>query len=166
KHFAGIDLSDEALGENAMGNLFENLMYRSFSENGQVAGEFYTPRDAIRMMVDVLLSSDDDGLYGQAPARTVYDPAAGTGGMLLVAKRAMEELKPNIEVSVQGQEMMAESLALGKSDLIVSGISPDAIRDGDTLANDRYEGERSEERRVGKEGKSERATSHEQKHIT
>ncbi|MGO3330751.1 N-6 DNA methylase [Brevibacterium aurantiacum] len=93
------------------------------------------------MMVDVLLASDDDGLYGKAPARTVYDPAAGTGGMLLVAKRAMEELNPNIQVSVHGQELMAESLALGKSDLIVSGISPDAIRDGDTLADDRYEGE-------------------------
>lgn len=142
KHFADIDLSDEALGENAMGELFENLMYRSFSENGQVAGEFYTPRDAIRLMVDVLLSSDDDGLYGQAPARTVYDPAAGTGGMLLVAKRAMEELNPKIQVSVYGQELMAESLALGKSDLIVSGISPEAIRDGDTLADDRYEGEK------------------------
>ncbi|WP_342318607.1 type I restriction-modification system subunit M [Corynebacterium mayonis] len=141
KHFSEIDLSDEALEENAMADLFENLMYRSFSENGQVAGEFYTPRDAIRLMVDVLLSSDDDGLYGQAPARTIYDPAAGTGGMLLVGKRAMEELNPKIEVSVYGQEMMAESLALGKSDLIVSGISPDAIRDGDTLANDRYEGE-------------------------
>lgn len=142
KHFSNIDLSDDALGENSMGELFENLMYRSFSENGQVAGEFYTPRDAIRLMVDVLLSSDDDGLYGQAPARTVYDPAAGTGGMLLVAKRAMEELNPKIQVSVFGQELMAESLALGKSDLIVSGISPDAIRDGDTLANDRYEGEK------------------------
>ncbi|OKX88112.1 type I restriction-modification system subunit M [Corynebacterium glutamicum] len=141
KHFSNIDLSDDALGENSMGELFENLMYRSFSENGQVAGEFYTPRDAIRLMVDVLLSSDDDGLYGQAPARTVYDPAAGTGGMLLVAKRAMEELNPKIQVSVYGQELMAESLALGKSDLIVSGISPDAIRDGDTLADDRYEGE-------------------------
>lgn len=141
KHFSTIDLSDDALGENAMADLFENLMYRSFSENGQVAGEFYTPRDAIRLMVDVLLSSDDDGLHGQAPARTVYDPAAGTGGMLLVAKRAMEELNPNIEVSVFGQEMMAESLALGKSDLIVNGISPDAIRDGDTLADDRYAGE-------------------------
>lgn len=141
KHFSNIDLSDDALGENSMGELFEHLMYRSFSENGQVAGEFYTPRDAIRLMVDVLLSSDDDGLYGQAPARTVYDPAAGTGGMLLVAKRAMEELNPKIQVSVFGQELMAESLALGKSDLIVSGISPDAIRDGDTLAEDRYEGE-------------------------
>ncbi|KAA8719360.1 type I restriction-modification system subunit M [Corynebacterium spheniscorum] len=141
KHFAGIDLSDETLGENAMGDLFENLMYRSFSENGQVAGEFYTPRDAIRMMVDVLLNSDDDGLRGKAPARTVYDPTAGTGGMLLIAKRAMEELNPRIEVSVYGQEMMAESLALGKSDLIVAGISPDAIREGDTLSVDRYEDE-------------------------
>lgn len=141
KHFSTIDLSDEALGENAMGNLFENLMYRSFSENGQVAGEFYTPRDAIRMMVDVLLASDDEGLHGKAPARTVYDPAAGTGGMLLVAKRAMEELNPNIQVTVSGQEMMAESLALGKSDLIVSGVAPEAIRDGDTLANDRFEGD-------------------------
>lgn len=141
KHFSQIDLTDDALGENAMGNLFEQLMYRSFSENGQVAGEFYTPRDAIRLMVDILLSSDDDGLYGQMPARTVYDPAAGTGGMLLVAKRAMEELNPKIQVSVYGQEMMAESLALGKSDLIVSGLAPDAIRDGDTLSNDRYEGE-------------------------
>lgn len=46
-----------------MGYLFENLMYRSFSKNGQVAGEFYTPRDAIRMMIDVLLNSDDDGLH-------------------------------------------------------------------------------------------------------
>lgn len=141
KHFAGIDLSDETLGENAMGDLFENLMYRSFSENGQVAGEFYTPRDAIRMMVDVLLNSDDDGLRGKAPARTVYDPTAGTGGMLLIAKRAMEQLNPKIEVSVYGQEMMAESLALGKSDLIVAGISPDAIRDGDTLSVDCYEDE-------------------------
>jgi len=141
KHFSQIDLTDDALGENAMGNLFEHLMYRSFSENGQEAGEFYTPRDAIRLMVDILLSSDDDGLYGQAPARTVYDPAAGTGGMLLIAKRAMEELNPKIQVSVFGQESMPESLALGKSDLIVSGLSPDAIRSGDTLADDRYEGE-------------------------
>lgn len=61
-HFAGIDLSDEALtsgaedsAENAMGNLFEDLMHRSFSENGQVAGEYYTPREVIRLMVDILL---------------------------------------------------------------------------------------------------------------
>lgn len=62
-----------------MADLFENLMYCSFSENGQVVGEFYTPRDAIRLMVDVLLSGGDDGLYGQAPARTVYEALARLG---------------------------------------------------------------------------------------
>ncbi|WP_136141541.1 type I restriction-modification system subunit M [Corynebacterium endometrii] len=147
-HFAGIDLSDEALGgqsnksaENVMGDLFEDLMFRSFSENGQVAGEYYTPREVIRLMVDVLLNSDDDGLQGKNPARTVYDPAAGTGGMLLVAKNAMEELNPNIEVGLFGQEMMVKSYALGRSDLIVAGADPNAMKLGDTLADDKYTGD-------------------------
>ncbi|MGZ7495672.1 type I restriction-modification system subunit M [Corynebacterium sp. ZY180755] len=147
-HFAGIDLSDEALSkgnegsaENVMGDLFEELMYRSFSENGQVAGEYYTSREIIRLMVDVLLNSDDDGLQGKAPVRTVYDPAAGTCGMLLVAKNAMEELNSNIQVGLFGQEIMPKSYALGRSDLVVSGVDPNALQFGDTLANDRYEGQ-------------------------
>nr|WP_306429011.1 class I SAM-dependent DNA methyltransferase [Corynebacterium sp. 76QC2CO] len=147
-HFAGIDLSNEALAkgneqsaENAMGDLFEELMYRSFSENGQVAGEYYTSREIIRLMVDVLLNSDDDGLQGKAPARTVYDPAAGTCGMLLVAKNAMEELNGNIQVGLFGQEIMPKSFALGRSDLVVSGVDPNALQFGDTLVNDRYEGQ-------------------------
>lgn len=146
-HFAGIDLSDAALAkgyensaENAMGDLFEELMHRSFSENGQVSGEYYTSREIIRLMVDVLLNSDDEGLQGKAPARTVYDPAAGTCGMLLVAKNAMEELNSNIQVGLFGQECMSKSYALGRSDLIMSGVDPIALQFGDTLANDRYEG--------------------------
>lgn len=148
-HFARIDLTDEALkkggensAENAMGDLFEELMYRSFSENGQVAGEYYTSREIIRLMVDVLLSSDDDGLQGSAPARTVYDPAAGTCGMLLVAKNAMEELNSNIQVGLFGQEVMAKSYALGRSDLVVSGVDPEALQFGDTLTDDQYVGQR------------------------
>lgn len=148
KHFAGIDLSDEALAsesnksaENVMGDLFEDLMFRSFSENGQVAGEYYTPREVIRLMVDVLLNSDDDGLQGKNPARTVYDPAAGTGGMLLVAKNAMKELNPNIEVGLFGQESMQKTYALGRSDLIMAGADPEALKLGDTLADDKYAGE-------------------------
>ncbi len=144
-HFAGIDLSDEALtsgaedsAQTAMGNLFEDLMHRSFSENGQVAGEYYTPREVIRLMVDILLDSDGHGLQGAAPARTVYDPAAGTGGMLLVAKNAMEELNDNIEVSVFGQESMPKSYALGRSDLIMTGVDPANLQLGDTLADDKY----------------------------
>lgn len=147
-HFAGIDLSDEALtkgaegsAENVMGDLFEELMYRSFSENGQVAGEYYTSREIIRLMVDVLLNSDDEGLQGKAPARTVYDPAAGTCGMLLVAKNAMEELNSNIQVGLFGQEIMPKSYALGRSDLVVSGVDPNSLQLGDTLSNDCYKGQ-------------------------
>ncbi|WP_304348465.1 class I SAM-dependent DNA methyltransferase [Corynebacterium frankenforstense] len=146
KHFSEINLSDEALArgdersaENAMGDIFEELMYRSFSENGQVAGEYYTSRDIIRVMVDVLLSSDDEGLTGKAPARTIYDPAAGTCGMLLVTKNAMQELNPNIQTGLFGQESMLKSYALGRSDLIMAGVDPTGLQFGDTLADDRYE---------------------------
>lgn len=82
-------------------------MYRSSSENWQVAVGFDIPRDTSRLMVDVLLSCDGHGFYGQVPARTVYSPAAGTGGILLVAKRAMEDLNPKIGVSVYSRELMA-----------------------------------------------------------
>lgn len=73
KHLAGKDLSDVTLGETPMGDLFEKLMYRCFSGNGQVAVELYAPRDAICMMVDVLLNSGDDGLRSKASAGTVYE---------------------------------------------------------------------------------------------
>ncbi|CAQ04000.1 N-6 DNA methylase family protein, partial [Corynebacterium urealyticum] len=90
-----------------MAHLSEDLMYRSSSENWQVAVGFDIPRDTSRLMVDVLLSCDGHGFYGQVPARTVYSPAAGTGGILLVAKRAMEDLNPKIGVSVYSRELMA-----------------------------------------------------------
>lgn len=149
KHFSEIDLSNAALAggaenekaENVMGDLFEDLMHRSFSENGQVAGEYYTPREVIRLMVDILLNSDDHGLSGQYPSRTIYDPAAGTGGMLIVAKNALEELNETAQVALYGQESMPKSYALGKSDLIVAGADPDQLKLGDTLADDKFEGE-------------------------
>lgn len=148
KHFSQIDLSNESLGsegnenaENVMGDLFENLMYRSFSENGQTAGEYYTPREVIRLMVDVLFSSDDEGLQKSHPVRSIYDPAAGTGGMLLVARNALLEMNETAQIVLAGQESMADSYALGKSDLIVAGAQPDAIRREDTLKVDMYEGQ-------------------------
>ncbi|WP_281247306.1 type I restriction-modification system subunit M [Corynebacterium phocae] len=138
KHYSTLDLSPGNIGEHGMGDLFENLMYRSFSENGQVAGEFYTPRDAIRLMVDILLRSDDKGMQGSAPIRSVYDPTAGTAGMLLTAKHAMKEINEDISITLAGQELMAESYALGASDLIVSGEDPDVLKLGDTLTDDQY----------------------------
>lgn len=144
KHFATIDMSMEALPDAQMGDLFEHVMYKAFDTKGKAAGAFYTPRDAIRLMVDILFASDDVGLTAEGASRTVYDPTAGTGGMLLVAARALKELNPDIEVVLAGQELMATGYAIGKADLLIQGGEPDAIRHGDTLLTDLYEGEQFE----------------------
>ena len=144
KHFATIDMSMEALPDAQMGDLFEHVMYKAFDTKGKAAGAFYTPRDAIRLMVDILFASDDVGLTADGASRTVYDPTAGTGGMLLVAARALKELNPDIEVVLAGQELMSTGYAIGKADLLIQGGEPDAIRHGDTLLADLYEGEQFE----------------------
>lgn len=138
-HFAKLDMHPDNLPDTAMGDMFEDVMYRAFNTKGKSAGAFYTPRDAIALMVGVLFSSDDDGLAGDAPARTVYDPCAGTGGMLLVAKNELKALNRNIQVSLHGQELMEFAYGIGKADLIMQGNNPESIQFGNTLTNDRFE---------------------------
>jgi type I restriction enzyme M protein len=138
KHFSTLDMHPDRLTDTAMGDIFEDVMYRAFNTKGKGAGAFYTPRDAIRLMVDVLFHSDDDGLTGKHPVRSIYDPTAGTGGMLLVAARALQELNPNIDVGLYGQELMETAYAIGKADLLIQGGRPDAIRRGNTLLQDLY----------------------------
>lgn len=138
KHFSTLDMHPDRLTDTAMGDIFEDVMYRAFNKKGKGAGAFYTPRDAIRLMVDVLFHSDDEGLTGAHPARSIYDPTAGTGGMLLVASRALNELNPNIDVGLYGQELMESAYAIGKADLLIQGGRPDAVRRGNTLLADLY----------------------------
>ncbi|WP_336662399.1 type I restriction-modification system subunit M [Leucobacter sp. USHLN154] len=138
RHFSTLDLSAEAMPNTAMGDLFENVMYRAFDKKGKAAGAFYTPRDAIKLMVDVLFASDEESLTGQNTTRSIYDPTAGSGGMLLVGKDHLTELNPDIEVNLFGQELMDSAFALGKADLLIQGGLPDAIRQGDTLLRDEY----------------------------
>ena len=138
KHFSTLDMHPDSLTDTAMGDIFEDVMYRAFNTKGKGAGAFYTPRDAIRLMVDILFSSDDTGLTGKHATRSVYDPTAGTGGMLLVAARALSELNPNIDVGLYGQELMPTAYAIGKADLLIQGGRPDAIRQGNTLRTDLY----------------------------
>lgn len=138
RHFSTLDLSAEAMPNTAMGDLFENVMYRAFDKKGKAAGAFYTPRDAIKLMVDLLFASDEESLTGQNTTRSIYDPTAGSGGMLLVGKDHLTELNPDIEVNLFGQELMDSAFALGKADLLIQGGLPDAIRQGDTLLRDEY----------------------------
>nr|WP_314141113.1 class I SAM-dependent DNA methyltransferase [uncultured Rhodococcus sp.] len=138
KHFSKLDLTPGKLANTAMGDVFEDVMYRAFNKKGKAAGNFYTPRDAIKLMVDILITNDDDGLAGESALRSIYDPTAGSGGMLLVAQDALKRMNEKIDVTLYGQELMASAFALGKADLLIQGGRPDAIKRGDTLVEDLY----------------------------
>lgn len=138
KHFSKLDLSPRELANTAMGDVFEDVMYRAFNKKGKAAGNFYTPRDAIKLMVDILITNDDDSLAGESALRSIYDPTAGSGGMLLVAQDALKRMNGKIDVTLYGQELMASAFALGKADLLIQGGRPDAIKQGNTLVVDLY----------------------------
>lgn len=139
KHFSTLPLGSTNIEDSVMGDIFEDVMYRSFDKKGKGAGAFYTPRDAIRLMVDVLFASDEESLAGENILRSIYDPTAGSGGMLLVAQDTLKALNPDVRVTLFGQELMPAAYALGKGDLLIQGGRPDAIRQGNTLLEDLYE---------------------------
>ena len=136
KHFSTLSLGSTSVEDSMMGDIFEDVMYRAFDKKGKAAGAFYTPRDAIKLMVDVLFAADAESLAGEDVLRSIYDPTAGSGGMLLVAQQALRQLNPGVKVTVYGQEMMPSAYALGKADLLIQGGRPDAILKGDTLLED------------------------------
>jgi type I restriction enzyme M protein len=141
KHFSTLDLAPGSLANTAMGDVFEDVMYRAFNKKGKAAGAFYTPRDAIKLMVDILITNDDDTLAGDNALRSIYDPTAGSGGMLLVAQHALRRMNEKIDVTLYGQELMPSAFGLGKADLLIQGGRPDAIKQGNTLVEDLYEGQ-------------------------
>ncbi len=141
KHFSTLPLGPNELSDTGMGDVFEDVMYRAFNKKGKAAGNFYTPRDAIKLMVDVLIANDDDTLAGESAARSIYDPTAGSGGMLLIAQEALRRMNEKIDVTLYGQELMPSAFALGKADLLIQGGRPDAIKQGNTLVEDLYEGQ-------------------------
>ncbi|MDC0343701.1 type I restriction-modification system subunit M [bacterium] len=140
EQFTQIDLHPEAISNLEMGYLFEELI-RKFSEiSNETAGEHYTPREVIRLIVGLLLANDKDALTGSGVIRQVYDPAAGTGGMLSIAEMEMKQLNPRIRVELFGQELNPESFAICKSDMLVTGHNPENIAFGNTLTQDAHKG--------------------------
>ena len=138
--FGEIDLHPDTLSNADMGDLFEELI-RKFAENSnEQAGEHFTPRDAIRLMVDLLFAEDNVALLEPGVVRSVYDPTVGTGGMLTVAEDRLRELNPESRVTMYGQEINDQSYAICKSDMIAKGQDVTNIRLGDTLAEDLFAG--------------------------
>lgn len=138
--FADLDLRPSQVSNEAMGYIFEELL-RKFSEmSNETAGEHYTPREVISLMVDLLLTGKTltDLVENPKPVRTVYDPAAGTGGMLMGALDKIREANHSAVVQVYGQELNDETWAIAQSDLMMQDISPDQMANGNTLTQDNF----------------------------
>jgi type I restriction enzyme M protein len=135
--FANIDLHPETVDNAAMGAVFEELI-RKFAEiSNETAGEHFTPREVIRLMVNLLFIEDDDVLTpGNAVVRTIYDPTAGTGGMLSVAGEYLLEHNPKARLTMYGQELNDESYAICKADMLIKGQDVANIVPGNTLSDD------------------------------
>lgn len=136
--FAGIDLHPKRITNADMGLLFEELIRRFAELSNETAGEHYTPREVIRLMVDLLFTVDDDVLSKPGVVRTVYDPAAGTGGMLSIAGEHLRALNPNARLVMHGQELNAESYAICKADMLIKGQDVGNIAFGNTLSDDQH----------------------------
>jgi type I restriction enzyme M protein len=144
-----VNLHPDAVDNHQMGLIFEELL-RKFSEmSNETAGEHYTPRDVIRLMVEILFSPDQKALKTPHVIKTIYDPACGTGGMLTVAKDyILDHINKEADIYLYGQELNSITYAMAKSDMLIKGEDVDSIRGGEkdhskasTLSNDQFFGE-------------------------
>ena len=138
--FAHIDLHPSVVDNTSMGAVFEELI-RKFAEiSNETAGEHFTPREVIRLMVNLIFVEDDAVLTQPGVVRTLYDPTAGTGGMLSVAGEYLLEHNPQARLTMFGQELNDESYAICKADMLIKGQPVENIVAGNTLSDDGHGG--------------------------
>jgi type I restriction enzyme M protein len=110
--------------------------------SNETAGEHYTPREVVRLMVDLLFAEDADLLTKSGIVRTLYDPACGTGGMLSVAEEYLRELNPSAELKIAGQEVNSETWAVCRADMMIKNLTPLEIAFGNSFTQDGHAGKR------------------------
>ena len=142
QRFAEVDLHPETVPNHTMGLIFEELIRRFAEQSNETAGEHFTPREVIRLMVDLLFVEDDDALRKAGVVRSLYDPACGTGGMLSVAEEYLRELNPQAKLEVFGQELNDESFAICKADMMIKGQNPANITPSNSFTEDGHKDER------------------------
>ncbi|MBA4416464.1 MAG: restriction endonuclease subunit M [Syntrophus sp. (in: bacteria)] len=140
KRFEEIDLNNMTSIE--MGYVFEELIRRFAELSNETAGEHFTPREVIRLMVNLLFLNDREILTKKGIVKTLYDPTSGTGGMLSIAEEYLQELNPEARLEVFGQEINPESYAICKSDMLIKGQNPANIKFGNTFTVDGLEYEK------------------------
>ncbi len=138
-----VDLHTDKVDNHGMGYIFEELIRISNEQSNETAGEHFTPRDVIELMIKVVFSTEKETLAQAGIIRTIYDPALGTGGMINLAKNYVlddlckdAEYKPTIKA--YGQEINEQSYAIAKSEALITGENADNIRHGNTFTEDRF----------------------------
>ncbi len=137
KQFAAIDLSPERVDNMQMGYVFEELIRIGSEQSNEEAGEHFTPREVIKLMVNLLLAPEKD-LARSHVVKTIYDPTCGTGGMLSVAEQYIRDLNAHAQPKLFGQDWNDEAWAVCKSDMLIKGEDADNIILGDTFTQDGF----------------------------
>lgn len=134
------DLHPNKISNLEMGYIFEEIIRRFSEAHNEDAGQHYTPREVIELMVNILFTNDNDILTNNV-AKTIYDPACGAGGMLSVAEDYLKKLNSSAMLLPFGQEINDETFAICKADMLIKGNDADKIRNGNTLSDDNFKGE-------------------------
>lgn len=138
KSFGDVDLHPNVVSNSDMGDAFEYIIRKFNEAANETSGDHYTPRDAIRLLVDLLLAEKDMDLTEADIVRSLYDPTAGTGGMLSLAEEHLLAQNPDASLSLYGQEVNPQSYAICKSDLLAKGHDATNIAFGNTLTDDAF----------------------------
>jgi len=136
--FSEIDLHPDRVSNIEMGYIFEELIRRFNEASNEEAGDHFTPREVIRLMVNLLFLPDSEILTTKGIVKTLYDPACGTGGMLSVAEGYVRELNPDARLTVFGQDYNSQAYAICGSDMMIKGHDIDNIRFGDSFTDDHF----------------------------
>ncbi|NPD86435.1 SAM-dependent DNA methyltransferase [Lentimicrobium sp. L6] len=141
KKFSKIDLSPERIDNIQMGYIFEELIRIGAEQSNEEAGEHFTPREVIKLMVDLLLSPEEDLAEGYK-VKKIYDPACGTGGMLSEAEQYLKQLNEDSQPHLYGQDWNDEAWAICRSDMLIKKHDEEKIQLGDSFTKDAYAGEK------------------------
>lgn len=156
------DLHPEVISNLEMGYIFEEIIRRFSESHNEDAGQHYTPREVIELMVNILFYDDNDILSGNNVAKTIYDPACGTGGMLSVAEEYLHKLNASTKLIAFGQEINDQTFAICKADMLIKGNNAEFIKNGNTLSDEQFEGQTFDyilsNPPFGREWKNEKAT--------
>jgi type I restriction enzyme M protein len=140
--FAEIDLHPDTVTNIEMGYIFEELIRRFNEASNEEAGDHFTPREVIRLMVNLLFLPDGEVLTTKGIVKTLYDPACGTGGMLSVAEEYLRKLNPDALLTVFGQDYNDQAYAICGSDMMIKGQEIEHIAFGDSFTDDHFPGKK------------------------